>query len=579
MLLACGQWTRQLAGSVGVNVPVAIAPHQYAVFEPMGADPNSGRPLVDNSLPVVRDYEPQIYIKPEVGGLMVGMFEGPHAMMPEEVAARNSGDSEVPAGASHELYTGTTDKMESGLMAAMGLVPALAEQGIKQLLHGPDTHSVDHEPLLGRAPRTDNLWVATGFNSLGIQLGPAIGLAMAEWMTTGEPGATLEADFAEMDVRRFHPQFTADPQWCTARALEGYATEYAVHYPAEEFSSDERARGVRLSPLHDCIAGAGAVFGAVGPSGFERPLHFGEDGEANAEGFYTHERLSYDAREAGWWGAVEAEHRAAREGAALFDLSSFGKLKISGSGAEAAMEWCASSEVGSADTGRVIYTQMLNERGGVESDLTIVPQPETGADGREFYVVTSSATCTRDADNIARASRLRGIEDVQIQEITDDWAVLALMGPESRQIAQAVFPGADFGNEGFPFGTSQELDCEAATGVRALRVSFVGELGWELHCPSAQAPSLWRALHAAGGDVGANGGAGLANAGYRALLLSLRLEKKFVHFGHDLSPTDSPLEAGLGFVVSAAPWRLLRPCRGAMLSACCCGLLRRAWRS
>ena len=159
-------------------------------------------------------------------------------------------------------------------MAAMSLVPSLAQTGIKQMVHGPDTHSVDHEPVLGRAPETDNLWVATGFNSLGIQLGPGVGHALSEWIHNGEPGGSLAADFAELDVRRFHPAHTCASHWCTSRALEGYAREYGVHYPTEEFSSDELARGVRLSPVHDLVADAGAIFGAVGPSGFERPLHF-----------------------------------------------------------------------------------------------------------------------------------------------------------------------------------------------------------------------------------------------------------------------------------------------------------------
>ena len=220
--------------------------------------------------------------------------------------------------------------------------------------HGPDTHSVDHEPVMGRAPRTDNLWVATGFNSQGIQTGPGVGLAMAEWIVHGDPGGTLDADFAELDVRRFHPEHTADAQWCTSRALEGYAREYSVHYPGEEFSFDEAGRGVRLSPVHPEVAEAGAVFGSVGASGFERPLHFDVTATAAAADgenpkYNTPEQLSFDARRASWWDAVAAEHHATRNGAALFDLSSFGKLLVTGAGAEAAMEWCASSTVGGAE--------------------------------------------------------------------------------------------------------------------------------------------------------------------------------------------------------------------------------------
>ena len=276
--------------------------------------------------------------------------------------------------------------------------------------------------------------------------------------------------------------------------------------------------------------------------------------------FHMEEQLSWSAREAQWWGPVQREHRAAREGVALFDLSSFGKMHVTGADAEAAMEWCASSAIsnGTAPTGRVVYTQLLNEHGGVEADLTIVPLnadcslPADAASGtlpdtssakeakpRSFYIVSGSGNCIRDADHIRKASHERGLHDLEIEEVTDDWAVLALMGPQSRGIMEQAFPAVDFGNVSFPFSTAQHV----GAGVRALRVSYVGELGWELHCLREAAPSVWAALHSAGVETGANNTDGLINAGYRALLLSLRVEKRFVHFGHDVSPSDSPLEA------------------------------------
>jgi len=338
-----------------------------------------------------------------------------------------------------------------------------------------------------------------------------------------------------------------------------------VKFPTEEFSSDEQARGVRLSPVHKEVTAAGAVFGSVGSCGFERPLHFCNPNAVagnsmnDVQTFHVEEKLSFVAQEAGWWSMVEREHRAAREGVALFDLSSFGKLHVSGADAEAAMEWCASSAIGQETTpvGKVVYTQLLNECGTVEADLTIVPLREDLSLGsspgdaveesHSFYVVTSSATCTRDADHLFRASRLRGLQKLEIEEVTDSWAVLAVMGPQSRHLIEQVFPAADFSNGAFPPGTAQEL----GRGVRALRVSFVGELGWELHCPKESAPALWATLHAAGVQTGVNEGAGLINAGYRALLLSLRQEKRFVHFGHDVTPSDCPVEAGLGWVSAA----------------------------
>ena len=352
------------------------------------------------------------------------------------------------------------------------------------------------------------------------------------------------------------------------------ATEYGVRYPLEEFSTDEAARGVRLSAVHAATAARGAVYGAVGSHGWERPLHFAMGAPAAAPpqessgAFFTPEAHSYDRRQASWWEPVAREHHAARQGVALFDLSAFGKLRVSGPDAADALEWLSSAPLAAAADGKLVYTQLLNARGGIESDLTVVPLgaaldaagPGGGGAGgpaaeRAFYLVTGSGTCTRDADHIVREAAAAGLGRVRCEEQSDAWAVLALMGPESRRLLARVAPHADLSNDAFPFGTAQPLPVTIGAPVvaRALRVSYVGELGWELHVPAAHALPVMEALHAAARDGGAafNDGRGLVDGGARALLHSLRLEKRFVHFGHDVSPVDSPIDSGLGFVSAA----------------------------
>jgi len=291
-----------------------------------------------------------------VGGLMVGAFECPHTDMPPQVVARNAG-GRIPADAENELYDDSVDKAGPALEAAMKLVPSLASVGVKQFLHGPDCHSADHEPIMGRAPGTANVFVAAGFNSQGIQTGPGVGRALAEWVVHGDPssGAFAGLDFSMCDVRRFHPPSVSCAEWGTARALEGYAKEYGLHPPQEQW---EAGRGVRLSALHERLQRAGALFGSVGAAGWERPLHF-VPGEERAE-LYQDEELSFDHNACDWVRRAAAEHAACRNGVALFDLSSFGKVVVSGGAAEQLLEWSMSCPVAACADGRVSYTQAMN---------------------------------------------------------------------------------------------------------------------------------------------------------------------------------------------------------------------------
>ena len=549
VVLACGQWTNPLAATiplstslvksffttdkeVKVNVPTAIAPHQYAIFDHLGYDDNG--PKVDNSLPVVRDYDNHFYLKPEVGGLMVGEFENPHSGMPQHVAARNKDPQTIPHDAENELYEENYDKGSQSFEAALQLCPDLQEVGIKAMVHGPDNHSVDHEPLMGRCAFTENVYVATGFNSQGIQLAPGIGQAMADWILHDFPGRSLnKCDFAELDVRRFHNLYTSNRDWATTRALQGYADEYSVHYPTKEFVTTAEARGVRLSPIHKLLQERGAIFGSVGVSGWERPLSFGNNEENH----------SWHHQQSSWSADVESEHHAARNGCVLFDMSSFGKLSVAGKDSQALLEWATSSLIADLKLNDIAYTQMLNERGGVESDLTVVP---TGT--FNYYVVTGSGSAVRDADWLFREARRQGLKDVQIKEVSDVLGVLAIAGPKSREVLGSVVDGGidALANENFPYGTSKTIKI-GNTSVLALRVSYVGELGWELHVPAVKAIEVAEALlsyNSVTDDIEVKLG------GYRAILNSLRTEKSFVHWGHDVGPEETPLQAGLGFVSS-----------------------------
>mmetsp|Transcript_32574 Transcript_32574/g.82059 ORF Transcript_32574/g.82059 Transcript_32574/m.82059 type:complete len:941 (-) Transcript_32574:76-2898(-) len=531
-----GAWTKKLSTlAFGENrIPVAMMPHQYAIFDRYDG--------VGNHLPVTRDIHHKYYLKPEVGGFMVGVFEGePLEHLPDVVRARNANTVPMPRDAEHEVYEESFEKAGRWLEAAMEHVPSLNEVGLKQWLHGPDTHSADHSPIIGRMPGTDNCFLATGFNSQGIQCGPGAGLALAESILDGAPHS-LGCDFSGADPSRFFPGLCQDSDWVERRAAEGYGKTYSVHWPLEVFES---ARGRRLSPLHKQLVEHGAVFGET--YGWERPLYFPRPEERKAPNGTTstwadpsvdsppHEALSFRRSEAEYFKAEGRECLATRNGAALFDLSFFGKLRISGLRSLEALQKCMTAEMDKAQ-GTVTYTLFCNERGGVLGDLTVA---RTGPD--EFYAVTLTIQPAKVADQLRRVATGMGIpaSDCVIEDVTEANAVMAVNGPKSREILAQLTDSA-LDNTAFPPGTVQRMTV-AGVELMALRVSFAGELGWELHCPALEASRI----HAALSEVG--GVHGLQPAGYFALLNSLRVEKGFIHYGADVSEAETPLEAGLAF--------------------------------
>ncbi|MEO1494377.1 MAG: FAD-dependent oxidoreductase [Pseudomonadota bacterium] len=499
LVLCCGQWTRALAATIGVTVPLVSVEHQYMITEPFG---------VPSDLPTLRDPDRLTYYKEEVGGLAWGGYE------PNGIPWAVDG---IPDPFDFQLLDSNFDHFEQLVELALPRVPKLAVVGAKQLINGPESFTPDGNFILGEAPEMANVFVGAGFNAFGIASGGGAGMALAEWVARGEP----PYDLWSVDIRRFGRPHQ-DTDWVRARTLEAYGKHYTMAWPSEEHTS---ARPCRRSPLYDRLLTARAVMGEK--LGWERANWYAEPGE-EARDVYTFGRPN-------WHDAVGREHRAAREAAALFDQTSFAKYVLTGPDAEAALQWIAANRV-DRPVGSIIYTQMLNDRGGIECDLTCV---RTTPD--EYYIVTGTGFATHDFDWIRR-SIPEGMK-AQLVDVTSANAVLSLFGPNARRILQAVTRD-DVSTEAHPFARAQRIGI-AGCSVLALRITYVGELGWELHMPTEYAQSVYDALQEAGAEHG------LRNAGYRAIE-TLRLEKGYRAWGSDIGPDHTPEEAGLGWAVKLA---------------------------
>ncbi|MGJ0426137.1 GcvT family protein [Methylocystis sp.] len=507
LVLCAGLWTQPLAARAGVAVPLSAVHHQYLVTEKING--------VTSDLPTLRDPDRLTYYKEEVGGLVMGGYEPnpipwSSGVVPEDFAFR--------------LLEDDWDHFEPIMSLALGRVPALAEAGVKQMINGLESFTPDGNWMIGEAPEVRNFFVGAGFNAFGIASAGGAGMALAEWAADGEQ----PFDLWPVDIRRFGAPHK-DPAWVRVRTLEAYARHYSIAWPFEEFTS---GRPLRRSPLYDRLKAKGACFGEK--MGFERPNWFA-DLRAGEE-----PRDRYSFGRPGWFDAVGREHRACREAAAIFDQTSFAKALIVGKDAEAALSWIAANNV-AKPPGAVAYTQLLNHNGGIECDLTITRLAKD-----RFYVVTGTAFGTHDFDWIRR-SIPEGM-DARVIDVTPANSVLALMGPRAREILQSCCDD-DLSNGAFPFMTSRELHLAGAP-VLAIRVTYVGELGWELHIPVDFAVSVYDAL------VGAGAPFGLVDAGYRAIE-SLRLEKGYRAWGADIGPDHTPPMAGLGWAVkmkSGAPF-------------------------
>ncbi|MFT5657507.1 MAG: sarcosine dehydrogenase [Gammaproteobacteria bacterium] len=499
VICCAGQWSRKLAASVGVNVPLVSVEHQYMVTEAIdGVTPDT---------PTLRDPDRLTYYKEEVGGLVMGGYEQ------NPIPWANNG---IPKDFHYSLLDSNLDHFEPMIELSMGRVPALKDAGIKQLINGPESFTPDGNFILGEAPELKNFYVGAGFNAFGIASGGGAGMALAEWVAKGEPPFDLWA----VDIRRFgRPHFDTD--WVRTRTLEAYGKHYAMAWPFEEHDS---GRPCRKSPLYQQLKAQGACFGEK--LGWERPNWFADiDNGQIAKDEYSFERQN-------WFATVGEEHRTTRETAVLFDQSSFAKFTLKGPDAEAALSWIAANNV-SKPVGNIIYTQMLNDKGGIECDLTVSRMAFD-----EYYIVTGTGFATHDFDWIKR--NIPTGMNVQLFDMTSAYAVLSLMGPNSRKILQSV-TSDDVSNDVFDFGKIKTIGIGGCP-VNALRITYVGELGWELHLPVEYATQVYDTIIQAGQQHG------IRNAGYRAIE-SLRLEKGFRAWGSDIGPDYTPIEAGLGWAV------------------------------
>ncbi len=494
--ICSGQWANAMAAAVGVTVPLHSAEHFYVVTEPIDG--------VDRMLPILRDPDGYTYVKEEVGGLVVGGFE--------PVAKPWVAPDQIPYPFEFQLLDEDWDHFEILMDSAVHRLPVLADTGVRKFYNGPESFTPDNQFVLGAAPATDGLFVAAGFNSVGIASAGGAGRALAEWMVAGEP----TSDLSGVDIRRFAP-FHGNPQWLRGRVGEVLGLHYAIPWPNREFDS---ARPFRRSPVHHLTAAAGAVFGSK--MGWERPVVFAPAG--------TQPRLDYAWERPSWQPWCDAEQRAARESVAVFDQTSFGKLLISGRDAETVLQWLCTADV-AVPVGRTVYTGVLNARGGYEADVTV-----TRLARDEYLWVTSAGSVVRDQDWMRR--HVGHDQQVSVVDVTSAYAVFGVMGPRSRDLLVDV-SRARLGGSDFPFATSRLIDVGPFT-VRATRITYVGELGWELYVPTEFAVGVWDVLH----DAGA--GHGVVDAGYYAIN-ALRLEKGYRAWGAELTPDVNPLEAGLLF--------------------------------
>ncbi|MEL6645556.1 MAG: FAD-dependent oxidoreductase [Pseudomonadota bacterium] len=518
MVVNCGgMWGRDLAAASGVTLPLHACEHFYLITEPIDGL---------GHLPVLRVPDECAYYKSDAGKMMLGAFEP---------KAKPWGMNGISEDFCFDTLPEDFDHFEPILEQAMHRMPLFADAGIHTFFNGPESFTPDDKYYLGEAPELGGYWIAAGYNSIGIVSSGGAGWALAQWMDTGEP----PFDLWDVDIRRAQP-FQKNRRYLRDRVTETLGMLYSDHYPFRQVTT---ARGVRRSPVHQHLAERGAVFGET--AGWERPNWFAKPGQA-AE--YAH-----DWHRQNWFENQQAEHMAVRTGVGLFDMTSFGKIRVEGRDALAFLQRMCGNDV-DVDAGRIVYTQMLNARGGIECDLTVTRLSETS-----FFLVVPAATIRRDLAWLKRHVR---DEAVVIMDTTSAEAVFCLMGPRAREVITKISPN-DFGNNAHPFGWAKEI--EIGYGLaRAHRVTYVGELGWEIYVPTDQAAHVFETLIEADDS--------LTLCGLHTLD-SCRIEKAFRHFGHDITDEDHVLEAGLGFAVKPAKGEFIG--RDAVLRKKDAGLSRR----
>lgn len=497
VVIAGGMWSRDLGAAIGVSLPLHAAEHFYIVTEPMDAVPGN--------MPVTRIPDEYAYYKEDAGKILLGAFEP---------KAKPWGMDGIPETFAFDTLQEDIDHFEPVLAFAMERMPILQEAGIQLFFNGPESFTPDDRYLLGETAEVRDLFVACGFNSIGIQSSGGVGKVLAAWIRDRHP----PMDLADVDVRRVVP-FQNNKAYLRDRTTETLGLLYAMHWPNHQV---ETARGVRKTPVHDRLDAARAVWGET--AGWERPMWYAPEG--------VERTFAYSFGRPGWFDHVAAECRATQDAVALYDQSSFPKFRVEGRDACKILNRICAAEV-DVPVGKMVYTQWCNDRGGIEADLTVTRLSETA-----YLVVTAGGGQTRDFAWLKR--HIPDDAHCIATDVTSGLPMFGLMGPSSRALIAAV-SRADLSNDAFPFGTMQELEIGYAK-VQAGRITYVGELGWELYVPAEFAVHVYDTLREAGSDFG------LAHAGYFAMN-ACRTEKGFRHWGHDIAEEDTPIEAGLGFAV------------------------------
>lgn len=493
-----GMWARQLGKIAGVDIPLHASEHYYLITGPIEG--------IRHDLPIVEDPLHYAYFREETGGLMIGLFEpvaGPWGM------------EGIPDSFSFGEIQPDWDRLMPYIEAAMGRIPAAKEVGIHKFFCGPESFTPDMGPLMGEAPQLKNFYVAAGFNSLGILLGGGAGQIMAQWIVDGHPSV----DTSEINIARMQP-WQNNPSYLHDRTVEVLGFMYKQGYTNSQFSS---ARGVRKSPLYERLADRGAYFASY--AGWEYPDWYAPPG--------TSPKVEYTWGRQNWFEYRAAEHKAAREGVALFDYSVMCKFLVQGRDAESALNRICANNV-AVPVGRCVYTQWLNERGTIEADLTVTRLREDA-----YLVVSADGTHTSVKTWLKR--NISPEAHATVTDVSAGYCILNLQGPRARDLLSRV-THADMSNPAFPYLTAQEIDIGYAD-VLAMRITYVGELGWELYVPPEFAVHVFDRLMQTGEEVG------LELAGLQALD-SLRMEKAYRDYGHDIDNTDTPIEVGLNFAVN-----------------------------
>ncbi len=497
IVLATGMWSRQVAAEVGVSIPLYPNEHFYILSEPMST--------IQKSLPVLRDYNNCLYLKEDAGKLLVGLFE-PNA----RPAFTNT--YKVPNDFSFGELQEDFDHFEPYLQKAMNRIPSLEKVGIRKFFNGPESFTPDTNYLLGETPEVKNFFVCCGFNSIGIVSSGGAGKITAEWMINGE----VNDDLFSLDITRFE-KFHSETKFITERVTETLGNLYAMHWPYKQLKT---SRNQKLLPFHNDLKNKGACFGQV--AGYERPMWYALNGNKP--------EYEYSYGYQNWYESAKYETINTRKNVGLFDLSAFAKFEIKGNSAFKDLQRLCCNDIKN-DPGKTTYTQMLNSNGGIVADLTV-----TCINEKFFRIITGSSVKEHDKKHIIENLS----QDTTLTDITEDLACLGIFGPKSRELLKSVF-GEHFSKNDFMFGTAKEIKFND-NNIIFQRLSFVGELGWEIYIPISTSRDIYLKLVEYGKNYG------LVHAGGHALDI-MRMEKGYLHWGHDISPAENPYEAGLEFNV------------------------------